>query len=264
MASRRRSSAVTLDAQADGGPADVVRRAPFADNPHVGARGQRTQQRILDAALEAFARGLPPVQHRLDHEARRLLARGVLSVLLEQGGRLPPADGPGGARAERLDRGPGAADARARQAGSPFARGSPATRRSTAATSRCSTRLRRRRRATTGRQRLCALERADRLEDPLADRDHPAPAPRARSGDHAAPGVRHPHPRRGPDPPLGRTRALRRGSRRRRPGRCHPPLLVRAPGRRQRPPPSARSGPRPFTSTRSSVTPSRRASRRPI
>ena len=57
MASRRRSSAVTLDAQAEGGATDVVRRAPFADNPHVGARGQRTQQRILDAALEAFAEG---------------------------------------------------------------------------------------------------------------------------------------------------------------------------------------------------------------
>jgi AcrR family transcriptional regulator len=33
----------------------VVRRAPFSDNPRVGARGQRTQQRILDAALRAFA-----------------------------------------------------------------------------------------------------------------------------------------------------------------------------------------------------------------
>lgn len=32
----------------------VVRRAPFADNPQVGARGQRTQQRILDAALRVF------------------------------------------------------------------------------------------------------------------------------------------------------------------------------------------------------------------
>jgi AcrR family transcriptional regulator len=32
----------------------VVRRAPFADSPHVGARGQRTQQRILDAALQGF------------------------------------------------------------------------------------------------------------------------------------------------------------------------------------------------------------------
>jgi AcrR family transcriptional regulator len=45
---------VAIDAQGDGGSADVVRRAPFADNPQVGARGQRTQQRILDAALEVF------------------------------------------------------------------------------------------------------------------------------------------------------------------------------------------------------------------
>jgi AcrR family transcriptional regulator len=36
------------------GAVAVVRRAPFSDNPHVGARGRRTQQRILDAALEAF------------------------------------------------------------------------------------------------------------------------------------------------------------------------------------------------------------------
>ena len=35
--------------------AAVVRRAPFSDNPRVGARGQRTQQRILDAALRVFA-----------------------------------------------------------------------------------------------------------------------------------------------------------------------------------------------------------------
>ena len=32
----------------------AVRRAPFSDNPEVGARGQRTQQRILDAAVRAF------------------------------------------------------------------------------------------------------------------------------------------------------------------------------------------------------------------
>lgn len=35
-------------------PDVVVRRAPFSDNPHVGARGQRTQQRIVDAALRCF------------------------------------------------------------------------------------------------------------------------------------------------------------------------------------------------------------------
>ena len=35
-------------------PDAVVRRAPFSDNPRVGARGQRTQQKILDAALAVF------------------------------------------------------------------------------------------------------------------------------------------------------------------------------------------------------------------
>lgn len=33
---------------------DAVRRAPFGTNPQVGARGQRTRQRILDAALRVF------------------------------------------------------------------------------------------------------------------------------------------------------------------------------------------------------------------
>jgi AcrR family transcriptional regulator len=32
----------------------VARRAPFSDSPEVGPRGRRTQQRILDAALEVF------------------------------------------------------------------------------------------------------------------------------------------------------------------------------------------------------------------
>jgi len=36
------------------GAVAVVRRAPFSDNPQVGARGQQTQQRILDGALRAF------------------------------------------------------------------------------------------------------------------------------------------------------------------------------------------------------------------
>jgi AcrR family transcriptional regulator len=60
MALRRPNSdrepvlATVYDRVPDGEPASVVRRAPFADNPHVGARGQRTQQRILDAALQVF------------------------------------------------------------------------------------------------------------------------------------------------------------------------------------------------------------------
>jgi AcrR family transcriptional regulator len=41
-------------APTDGEPDEVVRRAPFSDNPRVGARGQRTQQRIVDAALRVF------------------------------------------------------------------------------------------------------------------------------------------------------------------------------------------------------------------
>jgi AcrR family transcriptional regulator len=38
----------------DGLGAVAPRRPPFSDNPQVGARGQRTQQRILDAALRVF------------------------------------------------------------------------------------------------------------------------------------------------------------------------------------------------------------------
>lgn len=41
------------DGAPEGGVA-VARRAPFSDNPRVGARGLRTQARILDAALLAF------------------------------------------------------------------------------------------------------------------------------------------------------------------------------------------------------------------
>jgi AcrR family transcriptional regulator len=38
----------------DGSPGSALRRAPFADNPAVGERGQQAQQRILAAALEVF------------------------------------------------------------------------------------------------------------------------------------------------------------------------------------------------------------------
>ncbi|HEX6567523.1 MAG TPA: TetR/AcrR family transcriptional regulator [Acidimicrobiales bacterium] len=47
-------AAVDDDRRGDGESDVVVRRAPFSDNPHVGARGQRTQQRIVDAALRVF------------------------------------------------------------------------------------------------------------------------------------------------------------------------------------------------------------------
>jgi AcrR family transcriptional regulator len=51
----REPKTVGADGSGDGAPATPVRRAPFADNPTVGMRGLRTQQRILDAALEVFA-----------------------------------------------------------------------------------------------------------------------------------------------------------------------------------------------------------------
>src|SRR6266571_4947446 len=43
----------TTPERLDDDPA-AVRRAPFSDNPRVGTRGQRTQQRIIDAALRVF------------------------------------------------------------------------------------------------------------------------------------------------------------------------------------------------------------------
>jgi AcrR family transcriptional regulator len=59
MAPRRRTTPERTPVRGDGqarpdGGTTVVRRAPFSDNPQVGARGQRTQQRILDAALQLF------------------------------------------------------------------------------------------------------------------------------------------------------------------------------------------------------------------
>src|SRR5580692_11512790 len=47
-----RDGAVPVAERAEAEP--VTRRAPFSDNPRVGARGQRTRQRILDAALQLF------------------------------------------------------------------------------------------------------------------------------------------------------------------------------------------------------------------
>lgn len=75
MASRRPGSGddapeAVADSRQARGPAEVARRAPFAINPRVGARGQRTQQRILDAALEVFgeegydACGIDPIAKR--------------------------------------------------------------------------------------------------------------------------------------------------------------------------------------------------------
>jgi AcrR family transcriptional regulator len=48
------TDAAPSDELPDGDPSSVLRRAPFSDNPTVGVRGQRAQQRILEAALEVF------------------------------------------------------------------------------------------------------------------------------------------------------------------------------------------------------------------
>jgi AcrR family transcriptional regulator len=52
---RTRGAAPARTDGQDHEPTEIVRRAPFSDNPTVGPRGQRTQQRILDAALQVFA-----------------------------------------------------------------------------------------------------------------------------------------------------------------------------------------------------------------
>ena len=177
MASRRRNSAVTIDAQADGGPADVVRRAPFADNPHVGARGQRTQQRILDAALEVFGEGYDRCS--IDSITKRAgCSRAAFyQYFSSKEDRLSPSDGPGGACAQCLDRGTGAVDPRRSGLARPSRVGLPPfghLRPLRALVPRVSGGVGERRRR---RHRLCALGCADRLEDPLQDRRPPRSGP---------------------------------------------------------------------------------------
>jgi AcrR family transcriptional regulator len=54
MTAQRRLTGTTSTA-GGGEPAAAVRRAPFADSPNVGPRGQRTRRKIADAALRIFA-----------------------------------------------------------------------------------------------------------------------------------------------------------------------------------------------------------------
>ena len=57
MSPRRGSTPAARSAEdvlPDGEPTSIVRRAPFADSPFVGERGQRAQNKILEAALEVF------------------------------------------------------------------------------------------------------------------------------------------------------------------------------------------------------------------
>ena len=49
-----RKAATAETSLPDGDPSSIVRRAPFADSPYVGERGQKAQIRILEAALEVF------------------------------------------------------------------------------------------------------------------------------------------------------------------------------------------------------------------
>src|SRR5436305_8029886 len=55
MASTRKGPAATRPGSSVIEDIGVQRRAPFGENPAVGARGTRTQQRILHAALQVFA-----------------------------------------------------------------------------------------------------------------------------------------------------------------------------------------------------------------
>ena len=66
----------------------VVRRPPFGSNPLVGERGTDTQRRILGAALEIFAEAGFAESRRAHHRPGRLLAAGLLPVLLVQGRRV--------------------------------------------------------------------------------------------------------------------------------------------------------------------------------
>src|SRR5262245_34305591 len=56
-AGRPADRAATVDAAALSAPETIARRVPFADNPMVGQRGRRTQQRIVAAALQVFGEG---------------------------------------------------------------------------------------------------------------------------------------------------------------------------------------------------------------
>ena len=54
MARRSTNTGAEATAPPSDGTSAPTRRAPYSDNPEVGTRGLRTQQRILDAALQVF------------------------------------------------------------------------------------------------------------------------------------------------------------------------------------------------------------------
>ena len=122
---------------------------PFSDNPRVGARGQRTQQRILDAALRVFGEvgyhqcsidsitklaGCSRVSFYQYFESKEDVFRHLAVQVARQLNASTDLPRP--------------ADARPRRAGRRCGHGSGATPRSTSGTNRCSTRSRPRPRAT--------------------------------------------------------------------------------------------------------------------
>ena len=125
------------------GAVAVVRRAPFSDNPRVGVRGQRTQQRILDAALQAFGE---QGYHGCSIDRITKLARcsrvSFYQYFASKEDVFRQLAGQVARQVQRVDRGARPAHRRPRGLGRDCGRGSRATPRSTRATSRSSTRSR--------------------------------------------------------------------------------------------------------------------------
>ena len=215
------------DGRPDGAVA-VVRRAPFSDNPQVGARGQRTQQRILDAALRAFGE---EGYHGCSIDRITKLARcsrvsfyqyfaskeDVFRQLAGQVARQVSAS------TEALDpltpdlEGWAALRAWVARYAEIHARYEPVFHA-----------LRERR---GPRDRGAAHGRGDHHEDPRAVGDDDAASPAARPGDPAAPGVPEPHARRqrASSAPSRPTRTRASASRSRSPTSCIARCSVCAP-----------------------------------
>ena len=85
--------------KSDGGDAvvhrsTVVRRAPFSSNPHVGARGAQTHQRLLDAALRVFGEvGYHQTGIVRITEVAGCTRASFYQYFSNKDGRLPPAGG---------------------------------------------------------------------------------------------------------------------------------------------------------------------------
>ena len=212
----------------------VVRRAPFSDNPRVGARGQRAQQRILDAALRAFGEeGYHGCS--IDRIAKLAQCSRVSfyqyfankeDVFRHLAGLVARQVG---ASTEALDS--LSADAQGWSAMRTWV--ARYASRSTRATSRCSTRSRATRASRDGRARH---RRGDGHADPRAVGDGHAGAAAARPRHPAPAGVPEPHVGRERDPPRVGARRLPARTDRDRLHRCPAPHAVRTRRRCQRAP----------------------------